>query len=106
VALFPIMLYAGPSGLNLYILTSTAIGIVEAKIVRDHIKARDEAEKAGRVIIDPGAKMRRGGDQPARKSDGGKPSGLMKWLADLQQKADEIKRDSEKKNRDDKRDKK
>src|SRR5688500_20014027 len=29
--LFPIMLYSGPSGLNLYILTSTLIGIVESK---------------------------------------------------------------------------
>jgi YidC/Oxa1 family membrane protein insertase len=104
VALFPIMLYAGPSGLNLYILTSTAIGIVEAKIVRDHIKAREEAEKAGRVIIDPGAKLRRGGgDQPTRKPESSKSSGLMKWLSDLQQKADEIKRDNEKKSRDDKR---
>ena len=51
--MFPIFLYSGPSGLNLYILTSTAIGIIESKIVRDHIKAREEAEKAGRVSSTP-----------------------------------------------------
>ena len=28
--LFPVMLYAGPSGLNLYILTSTSFGIIPA----------------------------------------------------------------------------
>lgn len=50
--LFPIMLYSGPSGLNLYILTSTSIGIMESKIIRDHIKEREEAEKAGRIIVD------------------------------------------------------
>ena len=46
--LFPLFLYSGPSGLNLYILTSTTIGIIESKIIRDHIKQREEAEKAGR----------------------------------------------------------
>lgn len=56
--LFPLMLYSGPSGLNLYILTSTAIGIVESKIIRDHIRQQEEAEKAGRVIIDAGKKFR------------------------------------------------
>ena len=29
--LFPVFLYNGPSGLNLYILTSTTIGIIESK---------------------------------------------------------------------------
>ena len=50
--LFPVFLYSGPSGLNLYILTSTTIGIIESKIIRKHIKEREEAEKAGRVIVD------------------------------------------------------
>jgi YidC/Oxa1 family membrane protein insertase len=39
--LFPLMLYSGPSGLNLYILTSTGIGIIESKVIRDHIKQRE-----------------------------------------------------------------
>ena len=50
--LFPIFLYNGPSGLNIYILTSTTIGIIESKRIRDHIKEREEAEKAGKVIVD------------------------------------------------------
>ena len=51
--IFPIFLYSAPSGLVLYILTSTAIGIVESKIVRDHIKQKDEEEKArGLVELD------------------------------------------------------
>ena len=51
--MMPIFLYSSPSGLNLYILTSTAIGIVESKRVRDHIKEQEEREKSGLVIIDP-----------------------------------------------------
>lgn len=40
--LFPIFLYNMPSGLNLYIITSSMIGIVESKRVRAHI-AEEEA---------------------------------------------------------------
>src|SRR6185437_15179893 len=49
--MFLLIFYTYPSGLNLYIATSTAVGIIESKIVRDHIRAREEAEKAGRVFI-------------------------------------------------------
>lgn len=49
VLLFPLFLYGSPSGLCIYILTSTTIGIVESKIVRRHF---EEAERrAGAVAI-------------------------------------------------------
>jgi YidC/Oxa1 family membrane protein insertase len=61
--LFPVFLYGGPSGLNLYILASTVFGVIESKIIRDHIKQREELEKAGAVIVDaegtPRGKKRR-----------------------------------------------
>jgi YidC/Oxa1 family membrane protein insertase len=41
VVMFPIMLYSAPSGLTLYIFTSSLIGIIESKYVRAHIKAMD-----------------------------------------------------------------
>ncbi|HMN97264.1 MAG TPA: membrane protein insertase YidC [Phycisphaerales bacterium] len=41
VVLFPVMLYAAPSGLTLYILTSSLIGIVEGKQIRRHIAKMD-----------------------------------------------------------------
>ncbi len=41
VVLFPVMLYSAPSGLTLYICTSSFIGIIESKYVRAHIKAMD-----------------------------------------------------------------
>ena len=96
--LFPVMLYNGPSGLNLYILTSTSIGIIESKIIRDHIKEREEAEKAGKIIVD--AAPTRGSKN--RKKDnlgiGSKPvktGGLAGWLADLQAKAEQMRREAE-----------
>lgn len=99
--LFPVMLYSGPSGLNLYILTSTFLGIIESKIVRDHIKEREEAEKAGRVIVDAGRKFKGGGggggSQVKRPVPSDKPKGgLMGWLADLQARAEQVRREADK----------
>lgn len=89
VLLFPVMLYTAPAGLNLYILTSTAIGIWESKRVRDHINAIEEREKEGKVIVDvrPGraSKRRSGGAATAERT------GLAGWLANLQDKAEEMR---------------
>ncbi|MEM7680375.1 MAG: membrane protein insertase YidC [Planctomycetota bacterium] len=41
--LFPFFLYSAPSGLTLYIMTSTLAGIVDSYIVRKHIKQQEEA---------------------------------------------------------------
>jgi YidC/Oxa1 family membrane protein insertase len=87
--LFPIMLYTGPSGLNLYIMTSTAFGILEGKVIRKHIKEREELEKLGPTIVDePLPDKRRGGKQPEP------PKG---WLARLQERAEEIRRQADRK---------
>ena len=43
VVMFPVMLYSAPSGLTLYILSSTFAGIVDSYIVRRHIKREEEA---------------------------------------------------------------
>ncbi len=45
VVLFPLMLYSAPSGLTLYIFTSTLIGIIESRYVRKHLKEMDLAPK-------------------------------------------------------------
>jgi YidC/Oxa1 family membrane protein insertase len=41
--LFPLMMYATPSGLTLYIMASTAAGIVDSTIVKRHIKQQEAA---------------------------------------------------------------
>ncbi len=93
--LFPIFLYNGPSGLNLYILTSTTIGIIESKRIRDHIKQKEEEEKAGKVIIDAPAtrasKQRQGDKKPEAKK-----TGLAGLIQNLQNRAEELKREAEK----------
>jgi YidC/Oxa1 family membrane protein insertase len=93
--LFPLVLYNGPSGLNLYILTSTTIGIIESKRIRDHIKQREEAEKEGKVIVDAKVKkkQRDRDDEPKRKG------GLGGWLADLQKKMEDWQRDAQRQKR-------
>jgi YidC/Oxa1 family membrane protein insertase len=57
VIMFPLFLYSAPSGLTLYILTSTCIGIVEGKITRRHIekygldKPQKPAAKSGKTDL-------------------------------------------------------
>ena len=47
VVMFPLMLYSAPSGLTLYILTSSAVGILESRRVRQHLDGLDiEPQKA------------------------------------------------------------
>ncbi len=41
VVMFPLMLYSAPSGLTLYIFTSSLIGIIESRYIRAHINQMD-----------------------------------------------------------------
>jgi len=47
--LFPLMLYNLPSGVNLYIMTSTFAGVIEQHVIRKHIKKKDDEESQGLV---------------------------------------------------------
>jgi YidC/Oxa1 family membrane protein insertase len=47
--LFPLMLYNGPSGLNLYIMASTFAGVIEQHIIRKHIRQKQEEQSQGVV---------------------------------------------------------
>ncbi|MEN8128030.1 MAG: YidC/Oxa1 family insertase periplasmic-domain containing protein [Planctomycetota bacterium] len=49
--LFPIMLYSGPSGVNLYILSSISAGVIEQKVIRKHLKEKEEADSIGKVPV-------------------------------------------------------
>ena len=42
--LFPLMLYNAPSGLNLYIMTSTFVGVIESHYIKKHIRQQEEAQ--------------------------------------------------------------
>jgi len=92
--IFPVFLYTYPSGLNLYILTSTAIGVVESKIVRDHIRQREEAEKAGKVFVEtkPTRASRRGKNEPPEEP---KKRGIMGWWANLLAQAEQVKNEAD-----------
>ena len=49
--LFPIMLYSGPSGVNLYILSSITAGVVEQKVIRKHLKEKEQQDSIGKVPV-------------------------------------------------------
>jgi YidC/Oxa1 family membrane protein insertase len=93
--LFPLMLYPSPSGLTIYILASTIFGIIESKIIRKHI---DEQEKRGTATIVDAEVIDRprgpSGAVPAKKS-----GGLMGWFTQLQERAEQIRTEAEKKAR-------
>jgi YidC/Oxa1 family membrane protein insertase len=98
--LLPVILYNGPSGLNLYIITSTTIGLIESHIVRKHIKEREELEKRGAVIVDgpPPDKDRPATGQIRRKQAEPEKTtgGLAGWISKLQNKAAEMQREQSK----------
>lgn len=98
--LFPLFLYNGPSGLNLYILTSTTIGIIEMKRIRAHIKEQEELEKInGPVVIDAGPTRQSRKLAKNRQPEEKPKKGLAKWLADLQAKAEEMQRQQQQQKR-------
>lgn len=94
--LFPLLMYSMPSGLILYILTSSAIGVVESKRIRDHIRQRDEAEKANKVIVD--ARPTRAGKQSKKQGDStqsSKPAGIIgSWWGNLQRRVEEMRQEA------------
>lgn len=44
MGIFPLMLYSAPSGLNLYIMTSTFVGVIESHYIKKHIRQQEEAQ--------------------------------------------------------------
>jgi YidC/Oxa1 family membrane protein insertase len=49
--LFPLMLYKLPSGVNLYIMTSTFAGVIEQHVIRKHIRRKEDQESKGLVAV-------------------------------------------------------
>jgi YidC/Oxa1 family membrane protein insertase len=49
--MFPLMLYKAPSGVNMYIMSSTFAGVFEQYVIRKHIREKEEAESQGRVAV-------------------------------------------------------
>jgi YidC/Oxa1 family membrane protein insertase len=47
--LFPLMLYNAPSGVNLYIMTSTFAGVIEQYVIKKHIQEKKEQEAQGLI---------------------------------------------------------
>ncbi len=47
--LFPLMLYKAPSGVNLYIMSSTFAGVIEQYVIRKHIREKEEQEAKGLI---------------------------------------------------------
>ena len=45
----PLVLYKGPSGVNLYFMASTFAGVIEQHLIRKHTREKDEAESKGLV---------------------------------------------------------
>jgi len=49
--LFPLMLYKAPSGVNLYIMSSTFAGVIEQHVIRKHIREKEEQDSKGLVAV-------------------------------------------------------
>jgi len=47
--MLPLVLYNGPSGVNLYFMASTFAGVIEQYVIRKHIREKEQKEQAGLV---------------------------------------------------------
>ncbi len=47
--MLPLILYKGPSGVNLYFMSSTFAGVIEQHVIRKHIREKEETESKGLV---------------------------------------------------------
>jgi YidC/Oxa1 family membrane protein insertase len=54
--MMPVMMlfffYKTPSGLTLYIMASTTIGVIEQMVIRKHIRERDELQAASETVVE------------------------------------------------------
>ena len=68
--LFPLMLYKAPSGVNMYIMSSTFAGVFEQYVIRKHIREKEEAESQGLVAATSktGGKVKKKKPKPFFKS--------------------------------------
>jgi len=87
---FPLMMYNAPSGLALYFVTNSALGILESRWIRSHM------DKHGLLDLD---KMRaernaRLASRGMRAGPGGKPGQQEGFFARLQRLAEEKQREA------------
>ncbi|MHC4394940.1 MAG: membrane protein insertase YidC [Planctomycetota bacterium] len=47
----PLVLYKGPSGVNLYIMTSTFASVIEQHFIKKHLREKEEADSHGLVAV-------------------------------------------------------
>ncbi len=68
--LFPLMLYKAPSGVNLYIMSSTFAGVIEQYVIRKHIREKEAEESKGLVAATSktGGKVKKKKPKPFFKS--------------------------------------
>ena len=69
--MFPLMLYHGPSGVNLYIMSSIGAGVIEQLVIRKHIREREEMEAQGMVPVTAktGGKLKKKKPKPMFRFD-------------------------------------
>ena len=90
VLMFPLFLYKAPSGLCLYIITSTAIGIWESKRIRAQLKAEEDAKAAAPQIVEAtGGGNGRKGSRGGAVAVAAPPTGLRGRFAEFQRKLQE-----------------
>lgn len=92
VFLFPIMMYNAPSGLAIYFITNSALGIVESRHIRKHFE-KQEAEREEILKRNPHAFSRKGKE--------GFFTRMQTKIAEAQARAEQVKKQQEqnKKNR-------
>ncbi|MCX5646982.1 MAG: YidC/Oxa1 family insertase periplasmic-domain containing protein [Phycisphaerae bacterium] len=80
--MFPLMLYNGPSGVNLYIMASTFGGVFEQYVIKKHIQEKEEQEAQGLVSVTKKLEKKGAKSKTDRKAEAKR----FQWLHDLETK--------------------
>ena len=96
--IFPVFMYASPSGLLIYMITSFTIGIIESKIVKRQFAAKSEQE-ARFTVVDadsPDAPVAQKATVRRKAEPAPKKGGLMGLIEEARRKAAEMQAEIEK----------
>ena len=94
--MMPVLLYASPSGLMIYMITSFLLGILESKIVKKQFEQMTAEEERFKFVEGETPSIQK----PAvRRAGAPKKSGLFGMLDEIRERAAQAQRDMEKNRR-------
>ena len=99
LVMMPVILYASPSGLMIYMITSFLLGIIESKLVKRQFEAQSANEAKFEIIDGDAPRPANVQKASVRRKDEPKKKGLMAMLQEARERAAQMQQEMEKQRR-------